>query len=305
MIEVFAGATTPYVYIHTRVHSLPDLLEKSLTIHSRFAPVSGVLIAGFSICLAVALYRRDREAKRRCALTGALLLAAYVAVAMQLKFYAYHYTIMLAGAVPAFACQFIDARRFAIAKSRPEWLRFASLALVLVPFPFSGREAKMWAGHTRNAIAWAAGRMSRNELDHTFFMLHYADYGESRAVGTWLREHSSPSEIVSVRGFEPEIYAIAERRYSGRFFWTSALREAAMVRWRQEWLEEDRKNLQSATPRFVVTRTDERAEPDTPDDFLTRGYTKRAEIGHFTILEQPKLANASASPGAPAVNAPE
>jgi hypothetical protein len=89
-----------------------------------------------------------------------------------------------------------------------------------------------------------------------------------------------------VRGFEPEIYAISGRHYSGRFFWTTFLTAPTRAYKREQWLAEDLAELRRRPPRYAVTQSFQQSGLDSPLWFEQLGYSRRAEIGVFTVLER-------------------
>jgi hypothetical protein len=111
-------------------------------------------------------------------------------------------------------------------------------------------------------------------------------YARSEVVGDWLRAHTTPDENITVRGFQPEIYAIARRRHIGRFFWTTFLTRESRAYRRPEWLAEDRRDLIEHPPKYVVTLSDIRQGPDSNEFFAELGYHPVEEMGEFTILSK-------------------
>jgi hypothetical protein len=114
----------------------------------------------------------------------------------------------------------------------------------------------------------------------------YYDYGASERVGLWLRSHSSMSDTVAVRGFQPEIYAIAQRRYAGRFLWTNFIVDDQRNMRKAEWRQEDLTALAQSNPRYVVTMA-QGGDIDKPPFFEALGYRKRLEDGALAVYERP------------------
>lgn len=121
---------------------------------------------------------------------------------------------------------------------------------------------------------------------YSFTDIHF-DYADSEWVGLWLKEHTKEDEAVLVRGFQPEVYASAQRRYPGRFYWTLFLTHPARAHRRAEYLAEDEKALAEAKPRYLVARRD---YPDVdaanPAYYEARGYRQIVERGYFVIMER-------------------
>src|SRR5262249_22814012 len=109
-------------------------------------------------------------------------------------------------------------------------------------------------------------------------------FDRSQRVGDWLRDHTTEDDYVCVRGFQPEIYAVAQRRHSGRFFWTTFLTNPARAYRREEWLREDRDAFVKNPPRYVVALGFVREGPDAPSYFESLGYRTIEVMDEFTIM---------------------
>jgi hypothetical protein len=105
------------------------------------------------------------------------------------------------------------------------------------------------------------------------------------------RRASSPDETLLVRGYEPQIYAVARRRYTGRFFWSTFLTDPTRVYHRDAWLAEDRAELDAHPPSWVVAYSDVAAGVDSEGDFAARGYQVRMRAGHFVVMRRPPAAS--------------
>jgi len=118
----------------------------------------------------------------------------------------------------------------------------------------------------------------------------------SELTGDWLRNHTTPDDLVTVRGFQPEIYAVAKRHHGGRFFWTTFLTNPA----------------RRIPPRGVAARGSRRA-PRAPAEVRRRadahpswprlgrilralGYRTATVIYEFTIMERVPAAPAPPAP---------
>jgi hypothetical protein len=99
-------------------------------------------------------------------------------------------------------------------------------------------------------------------------------YGDSERAGRWIRDHSSPEDTIAVRAFEPQVYAVAERRYPGRFFWTVYLthESRAEPERRARFREEERLLFERSPPRFVVAIAWAANSIDGPAWFESLGY---------------------------------
>jgi hypothetical protein len=124
----------------------------------------------------------------------------------------------------------------------------------------------------------------------------------AREAAAWLREASQPEDNVLVRGYDPELYAAAKRRYKGRFFWTAALTDPARAYHREEWLKEDLDAIVRDPPRFVVAFPGPDSYLDSAKWFEGMGYVVRAQFGSYVILESDGTPPVGA--GTPALSPP-
>jgi hypothetical protein len=107
-------------------------------------------------------------------------------------------------------------------------------------------------------------------------------FSELVATGKWIREHTTPDDLVSVRGVSAEIYVISGRRAPTRFFWTAFLYDASRAYKAEEWRREDEEALRSRPPKFIVIQ---RGAPPAVVEPITRlGYRLVKEVGSFRIL---------------------
>jgi hypothetical protein len=166
--------------------------------------------------------------------------------------------------------------------------------VLLVTYGLSGR-ADIWIHSTRDTLAYWTGRTTRDEFNAKFAIpgLVY-DYAASERIGDWIRDHSSADDEIAVRGFQPEIYEVARRRYAGRFFWTNFIVDDERSLRKDEWHTEDVGVLEKSRPRYVVAVATG-GDIDRPEFFERLGYEKRLEDGVLSVLERPATAG---KPGA-------
>ena len=111
----------------------------------------------------------------------------------------------------------------------------------------------VWWLRATNAVRFVAGRLSPSELVGSFDNPDWIDLTHALEAGHWVRDHAAPGEQLLVRGYDPEIYYFAGRRYGGRFFWSSVLVTPALEYRRDEWLAEDLADIERLRPAWVVT----------------------------------------------------
>ena len=145
----------------------------------------------------------------------------------------------------------------------------------------------VWRDHVVNAIRYGREGRALQELHATFKSnATHVDVAGSENAGSWLLAHSTPRDTVVVRGYEPQIYASAERYYAGRFFWSPWLTMPSREYKRVEWLAADLDSLARTAPRFAVAYEAAIPELDSVAWFEARGYVRRATFGLFVVLER-------------------
>jgi len=289
-IDVQVGANGWYLRHQVNVTSVFEVLQRSHGLYKLFEPVSALLLEALAIGLAVGIVRRDRPLRDRHASALAACACAAVGVVAQMKLYFYHWGLMVGPATLVAANVALDG----VALARSRWPdRSTTLAATLfagnfvVAYALTGRAANRWVEEVAAVSSWLSGRTDDQAFGHSFDSPD-VDYPfeEARETAAWLREHTSPADEVAVRGFDAEIYAMARRRFHGRFFCTNFLSDPRLAYRRDEWLREDRAAFEHDPPRWVVTRTDLPEAPDAPSTFLALGYVERARTGGFVILER-------------------
>jgi len=287
MKDIVVGANGYYVAHERDPNPVADVIDNLQGYTAHLMPLSlVVLMAAFVMVLAKKAGDEERAARYRF---GFMVLAAsYAGVLMQMKFFILHWTPVL---VPtALLAVHLSHDLTAFLKARGYSLRRAKVApwaLVLGVY-FLCPHGRRWAEQQIAVMRYARGMDSRERYlaRYTLYPMNFS-YADSSWVGDWIREHTKEDEPVLVRGFQPEVYAIAKRTYPGRFFWTTFLVNKARAYRRQDYLAEDEEAFQKVRPRFIVCRTDH--EPNTVDDpayYVARGYHEVLVHGHFVIVER-------------------
>ncbi len=278
-------ADRAYVIDARRVGTLESLWSESVVLFQWFNPYASMALALVGAHFVASVAAKEWGSLRRFGLAAATIFAAYLGVAMQLKFYHYHWALLVGPGALFAACAVAEISERI--PDRQPWVASAAALFVLAIFPLSGPPATNWWHANANGISWAIGRHTRQQFahQHTIPSLFY-NYGDSESAGEWLRDHSSNDDTIAVRGFEPEVYAVAHRRFSGRFFWTVPLTDPKREFNRALWLAEDRAALERTAPKFVVALRDARGGPESAQYFTPLGYETRVEFGALTILER-------------------
>jgi len=287
MADILIGANGYYVAHEREATPVAEIVDRAQGYFAHLMPLSLIVLTS-AIVFAVAKKAGERERAAQYGFGLLLLGAAYLGVLMQMKFYVLHWTPLM---LPTSLLGLRLADEFAQWLSRKGYsLRQAAMApwLLLFAIYFTSPHGRRWVEQQLAVLRYARGLdtqeryLSRYTVDSQSFA-----YAESTWVGDWVREHTSQEEPVLIRDFQPEIYAIANRRYAGRFFWSTFLVKKERAYRRPEYLAEDDEAFRRAKPRIVVCRTDgERNTVDDPAYYTARGYRQVLVHGHFVILER-------------------
>jgi hypothetical protein len=285
MRDIVIGANGHYVAHERGVDRVADIPDRIQAYLGRMQPFSAIAIIAVVSFVALACKRRDFERLERWGTAGAVVLLGLTAVTTQQKFYLLHFGVMTGPWTVALAAVAYEVQSADVPIGRAT-RALAVTAGVIVLFALSGGPAREWFDTQGRVLRHLRGKTSREEYAASFrFPDIQFDYGDSERVGLWLRAHSGPDDRVAVRGFDPEIYAVAQRRHAGRFFWTTFLTHPARAYRRAEWLAEDRADLDTHPPRFAVVHREDKTGPESEAYFP--GYVRRFESGRFIVLERP------------------
>ncbi len=276
MLDILVGADAQYV-LGTRLVSSPgDLYEKCVDLVCWFHPFGALLVA-----LALGAIGKGVAERRMPDLPReqvALAVLATLAVAIQLKFYRYHYAVLV---LPLALGVAYLARR--VVPERPG----VAAVVVLALYGISGVPSRNWLWDQRSVLRYVSGNINAEELAARFKIPALAyDAHDSETIGWWVRDHSRADEPLMVRTFQPEIYAYAKRRAPGRFFWSTPIMDAKRSYKRDAWRAEDDRAI-ATQPRFVVTANDATGA-DAVSRFVSLGWERCHASGHLVVLARPR-----------------
>ncbi len=198
MGDIVVGANSYYVTHETNIHTLRDVLAQCWEFLHIYNPVASALLVALVALLGHAIGHGDRETRNRLLFSCVLLLAAFLAVAMQKKFYLLHWIVFI-GPV-AVASANLAERSIALAKRAHVG---AFLGGLVVAYATSDGPA-LYANETKATIGYLGGHVSRQDFARSFDLAPVdRHYDDSEAAGEWIRDHSDPQDFVAVRGFEP------------------------------------------------------------------------------------------------------
>ncbi len=278
--------------VFTYLEYVRDSLALFTFSHAVFAiPALAGVFAAFFLA-------RDRAA-RAAAVSG---LAAFLGIALQQKFFWYHWQVLFP--TLALLSGWAWDRAFAVleqgrAMPRATAGKAALVAALLVLTPSVTRQAyDQWDAflHRNDSVT------ARLAYDNQFGP--YADgtysYLADRQVADYVRAHTQPQETIYVFGYEPLIYLLSERASASRFIYSLPFMSSwAPRRWLDEFLDEIDRNRPVY---FIVQRNEGAAEWITGQRLdtaawatrllpgvaarLERDYTYEIEIEDFTLYRR-------------------
>jgi hypothetical protein len=252
-------------------------VEGGLVKHSALLAV-GIMAAGFG----AAISTRSREG---LSLVLGLLAMQFAGIALQAKFFAYHFGASLPLLAFVAGLGWFKIWRLGIQATKsqggaPGAVAVASLAVVAamarlpvhdVPFGFWERakeRTKMWLG--LSAIK------DRVTLDRAFHKSADFDLGADIDVAHRLNELTAPHERIFVWGFEPAIYWLAKRTPASRYVYNAAQRASWGSEAARSALMSD---LERNTPSFIVVQHND----------VFRFVTGNSLDSHLALSEFPAL----------------
>jgi hypothetical protein len=251
----------------------------------------------------LALWRRRRA---EAALVTAWVLAALAGVVIQGKGFPYHF-LPLVPALAVLSAVLMTTAADSTVQSLPRWLPRAAatlLAVVLVGPPLSrvASTTLRWA----RAAATPPALTAYEQREYGFFGHAASPLGR---IGSFLREHSTPTDRVQVWGMKAVIYGVSNRRPPTRFGTSqpmvSGVGSGFPERYQREFLE----HIHAQPPKFIVARRPELCEQarrrveleclDAFPDFarlVELRYRRVEEVQDFTIWELEPSPGSAQSP---------
>jgi len=286
LVEIVGAANAAYLENEQRLDSAAAVVDNAVVVWRGYSPVAGCVFGASGVSIAVACLRRSRARLARWMIAASMLAVGYAVIAVQLKFYYYHWIAVLPPGTLMTANVIVGASA-AVRASRRAWVPLIVSVVVLEAFALTGQQAGAWLRTTAATVHWLAGDWTRARFAGTFqtwdAVRRYADV---EATGLWIRARSSRNDELLVRGVAAEVYVVSGLHAPGRFFWTAFLTRPSRTFHREAWLAEDAAVIDAKRPRWVVTWTETREGPESASYFFPRGYIERTHIGPYTVLER-------------------
>ncbi len=226
---------------------LPFLYE---AIEVLVAYLAGLIFIGMLLCIGLGpMTSREREG---LAILGGVILIHLVGIAIQSKFFPYHFgaTLPLAGLIAGLGFYKLMTRM-----ERYGWLGAGGFAAIVYMIAVSRTATRdlpdtFWERSHARTRAWLQGtQQDRDRVEARLYTVADVDYGENMSVARWLRGHTDAFDTVYVWGFEPFIYDVTGRKAASRYIYNVPQRVAWGTRIARERLMQD---LDRSNPRAVV-----------------------------------------------------
>lgn len=258
-----------------------------------------VLILGPWVWSLAATWRRhDRFAWEMLLVPVGLLALGVIAVAMQGKFFSYHWGVLVPFLALAGAHGLAECRRL-----RPRLVPWSAAGAVLLGFLFAPQwncnhaaenpRPTTYLRQTGSTWSYILGQSPRAEFLKAFDGGYAYSYANEEAIGRTIRRRAQPGDRLLVRGFEPAIYTVSGLRCPSRFFIQLALEESRVTFARETWIAEHRKAIAANPPRFVVLGE---SQADRIGDLAKHGYRRVGQRGWLVVYERGPADGAGPSP---------
>jgi hypothetical protein len=230
-----------------------------------------------------------------------VICAVLFGVALQAKFFAYHYsaalalTSLLAGW--GFWGLWLRMRMRPYSAMVVGALVLASVGLTVQAPTYAGDGKSLWTRCSLRLSAWLNAD-TREMTSDRLYRLAEVDPAMNRHVAEWLKQATPLDATVFIWGFEPVIYELADRRPASRYVYN--------VPQRVDWAQRQTRpmliaELQRALPAAVVVEHGDRFPWVTGDErdsaevlqefpelgvFLSTQYERAGSIGRFDLYRR-------------------
>jgi len=260
-------------------------------------------LTGFSyvippgLALAVLLPRSSPRERGGIALVTGIVLVQVVGIAMQAKFFQYHYsaTLPLLSLVAGLGLH--KAWRLATRVPVAGPLLYAAVLGVLVASRVSLRHnpGTFWERSLDRLRFLVLRSPSRDELDAKLYHVVDYDLALDRRVALEITRRTAPGDSIFIWGFDPHIYWFSGRSPASRYLYDVPQR----AQWQRERARDElMRDLRESRPRVVVVGHGDTFDFVTGDDldsfdaletfpelatFIEDGYPLAETMGHLDI----------------------
>jgi hypothetical protein len=251
----------------------------------------GTFLIAFGAVAVTLVDRRRSGAPLWCATDVAQILvwvAAVAAVAIQRKFFTYHWGVLLAPV--ALSCGRL-VMFFAAAPARAVLVSCGAVltCLAFCP-PWPTNSAVNTLTHLKSVVARLSGELDREAYLDQFRGGYGYRYLAQETIGKVLATRAAPGDQVLVEGFEPTIYQVSGLLSPTRFPASHFLVDQRMDYNRAEWRAQYVEALAKSPPRFVVLMSRPRSFFGTRQLFRDHSYRRVLRHGRFKVYDREGMA---------------
>jgi hypothetical protein len=249
---------------------------------------TAMILGLWLVAVTGAVRRRERPVVLGALGVAALLALGVLAVAVQGKYFSYHWGLLIPFLAAAAAYGIAEQGR-----RHPRlvpWLAVSltALGLALAPEWICNRAAEAprpttYLRMSGSAWSYLLGRTPRSTFLEPFDGGYSYNYADEELVGQLIRRLARPGDSLRVVGFEPAVLVVSGLRCPSRFFIETLLRERRVTLSRKAWIREVEETYARHPPRFVVVTRGEAAQLPA---FEQEGYHRLAEQGQLVLLER-------------------
>ncbi len=284
--------------------ALTSVVAETVMVFLRRLPIIVVL----GLAAAIVIRRGASGGIATASLLGAMIALQLAGIAVQAKFFGYHYAVavmLCAVAAGGGLAAIWERSREAGARGK---IRFAAIVLavgIVFPalLPESGSSRALPNFWRRSAIrmGWLLGvgpAYTRDELDQRLYESYFTDPVAYRMTAAIVDRVTHPHDSVFIWGSESVIYWLARRPHASRYVYDFPLRSD----WQQAQLRATlMRELEAAHPAVIVVEAGDFApdivgnEMDSMqslqafprlNDYLSRYFTPIAQVGWLTICRR-------------------
>jgi len=211
-------------------------------------------------------------------------VAATLVVVAQRKFFLYHWVVLVPPLVFLAGVALSDLRRATAEPAPAPWAEREVLltALVLVA-TLGGGDGTAGALRGLAQASTYAKTGAPSAFDAAYEEPGFYGLAEYREVADAVAHHTEPGENVLVRGFEPQLYLLADRRYEGRHFWSYFVSGSVFAQ-PERFRAEDWGAFVARPPKVVVAFTADHEAISSASTYEKMGYHAVARSAAFSVL---------------------
>ena len=231
--------------------------NSSFLIYYTYSALKGSLfgmsaIMGFGVLLTVGLGPRADREREGLWLIAAAAFPQVLGIAIQSKFFSYHY-----GATLPFVALLAAPGLWKLWKLAQRYSGFGPAVFAVgVVVAADARTATRDLPETFLDRSWSRTKASlfadaaeRSRINGRLYTVADVNYAANLRVAAWLEQHTDPSDTVYIWGFEPHIYFAAHRRSASKFIYNVPQR----VEWENQWARDAlMRELEAAPPKAIV-----------------------------------------------------